>query len=417
MAGTVHVIGAGLAGLAAAVRLVKRGVPVVLHEAAPQAGGRCRSYFDRQLNAVIDNGNHLVLSGNTTMREFTRTIGSEHTLTGPDRAEFAFVDLTSGERWTVRLSEGRLPWWIFDSNARVPGTKWSDYLSLAPLLRAGPDATMTDAMRCPPALYHRLIHPLFLAVLNADPAEGSAQMAAAVIRETLAAGGKACHPLIASEGLDVSFVTPALAFLQANGARVMMQHRVRTLGFAPDDSRVESIDFGDGPQALAADDAVVLAVPPNVAAGLVPDLTTPDEYRAIVNAHFRVSPPPGCPPMIGVVNGVSDWIFAFDGRLSVTISGADHLLDESRESLALRIWDEVARACQVPATPMPVWQLVREKRATFAATPAQDKRRPGARTRWRNLALAGDWTATGLPATIEGALRSGNRAADVLHPA
>lgn len=417
MSGTAHVIGAGLAGLAAAVRLVKRGVPVVLHEAAPQAGGRCRSYFDRQLNAVIDNGNHLVLSGNTTMREFTRTIGSEHTLTGPDRAEFAFVDLTSDERWTVRLSEGRLPWWIFDSTARVPGTKWSDYLSLAPLLRAGPDATMTDAMRCPPALYQRLIHPLFLAVLNADPAEGSAQMAASVIRETLAAGGKACHPLIASEGLDVSFVTPALAFLEANGARVMMQHRVRALGFAPDDSRVASIDFGDGPQALAADDAVVLAVPPNVAAGLVPDLTTPDEYRAIVNAHFQVPPPPGCPPMIGVVNGVSDWIFAFDGRLSVTISGADHLLDESRESLALRIWDEVARACQVPATPMPVWQLVREKRATFAATPAQDKLRPGARTRWRNLALAGDWTATGLPATIEGALRSGNRAADVLHPA
>ncbi|VVE16458.1 FAD-binding protein [Pandoraea eparura] len=417
MAGTVHVIGAGLAGLAASVRLATRGVPVVLHEAAPQAGGRCRSYFDPQLNAVIDNGNHLVLSGNTTMREFTRTIGAEHTLTGPDRAQFAFVDLESDERWTVRLSEGRLPWWIFDSNARVPGTKWSDYLSLAPLLRAGPDATMTDAMRCPPALYQKLIHPLFLAVLNADPAEGSAQMAAAVIRETLAAGGKACHPLIASEGLDVSFVTPALAFLEAKGARVMMQHRVRTLGFAPDGSRVESIDFGDGPQALAADDAVVLAVPPNVAAALVPDLTTPDEYRAIVNAHFQVPPPPGCPPMIGVVNGVSDWIFAFDGRLSVTISGADHLLDESRESLALRIWEEVARACQVPAAPMPVWQLVREKRATFAATPAQDKRRPGTRTRWRNLVLAGDWTATGLPATIEGALRSGNRAADVLHPA
>ena len=416
MAGTVHVIGAGLAGLAAAVRLATRGVSVVLHEAAPQAGGRCRSYFDRQLNAVIDNGNHLVLSGNTTMREFTRIIGSEHTLSGPDRAEFAFIDLDSDERWTVRLSEGCLPWWIFDRHARVPGTKWSDYLSLAPLLRAGPDATMSDAMRCPPMLYKRLIHPLFLAVLNADPAEGSAQMAAAVIRETLAAGGKACHPLIASDGLDVSFVTPALAYLEAKGARVMMQHRVRALGYSPDGSRVESIDFGDGPQPLGTDDAVVLAVPPNVAAALVPELTTPDEYRAIVNAHFQVSPPPGCPPMIGVVNGVSDWIFAFDGRLSVTISGADHLLDESRESLALRIWEEVARACRVPSAPMPVWQLVREKRATFAATPAQDKRRPGARTRWRNLVLAGDWTATGLPATIEGALRSGNRAADVLRP-
>ncbi|MGC7556695.1 FAD-dependent oxidoreductase, partial [Pandoraea pneumonica] len=77
-----------------------------------------------------------------------------------------------------------------------------------------------------------------------------------------------------------------------------------------------------------------------------------------------------------------------------TISGADHLLDESRESLALRIWEEVAKACKISSTPMPVWPLVREKRATFAATPAQDKRRPGAKTRWRNLLLAGDWTAT-----------------------
>lgn len=414
MAGTIHIIGAGLAGLAAAVRLATRGAQVVLHEAAPQAGGRCRSYFDPQLGATIDNGNHLVLSGNTAMREFTRVIGSEDTLGGPPSAAFAFVDLDNDERWTVKLSEGRVPWWIFSDRARVPGTKWRDYLSLAPLLRAGPDATMTDAMRCPPMLYKRLIHPLFLAVLNVDPAEGSAQLAAAVIRETLAAGGSACHPLIATEGLDVSFVTPALKYLESRGARVMMQHRVRAMTYSADGGRVESLDFGNGPEWLGEDDAVVLAVPPNVAASLVPDLQTPDEYRAIVNAHYKVTPPPGSPPMVGIVNGVSDWIFAFEDRLSVTISGADHLLDESRESLAQRIWAEVAAAYRLPAEPMPVWQLVREKRATFAATPAQDKLRPAATTRWRNLVLAGDWTATGLPATIEGALRSGNRAADLL---
>ena len=63
---------------------------------------------------------------------------------------------------------------------------------------------------------------------------------------------------------------------------------------------------------------------------------------------------------------------------------------------------------------MPPWQIVRERRATFAATPAEDAKRPGAKTAWRNLFLAGDWTQTGLPATIEGAIRSGNRAADLL---
>ena len=80
------------------------------------------------------------------------------------------------------------------------------------------------------------------------------------------------------------------------------------------------------------------------------------------------------------------------------------------EELARLIWADVTRALGFSAD-MPAWQIVKEKRATFAATPAQDARRPGAPTRWRNLFLAGDWTQTGLPATIEGALRSGETAA------
>jgi uncharacterized protein with NAD-binding domain and iron-sulfur cluster len=107
------------------------------------------------------------------------------------------------------------------------------------------------------------------------------------------------------------------------------------------------------------------------------------------------------------------WLFAFPGRLSVTISAGDRLIDAPREELAKKIWSEVASLTGLPAA-LPPWQIVRERRATFAATPAQDAARPGAATRWRNLVLAGDWTDTGLPATIEGAIRSGNRAADII---
>ena len=88
------------------------------------------------------------------------------------------------------------------------------------------------------------------------------------------------------------------------------------------------------------------------------------------------------------------------------------LAREAREALAETIWREVANATGLPDD-LPPWQIVKEKRATFAATPAQDARRPGARTGWGNLFLAGDWTATGLPATIEGTIRSGFRAADL----
>jgi len=168
--------------------------------------------------------------------------------------------------------------------------------------------------------------------------------------------------------------------------------------------------FSDGRDAVAPDEPVILAVPPWVAAELVPELVVPDHFHAIVNAHFRLVPPPTAERMIGVIGGTCEWIFAFPDRLSVTISAADALCDEEREPLARRIWAEVAAIHRLPAE-LPPWQIVRERRATFAATPEQSARRPNAATRWINLHLAGDWTATGLPATIEGALQSGATAA------
>jgi hypothetical protein len=140
----------------------------------------------------------------------------------------------------------------------------------------------------------------------------------------------------------------------------------------------------------------------------------PTEFRAIVNAHFRVDPPAAQPRIIGVLNATTEWLFAFPGRLSVTVSAGDRLIDAPREDLARTIWGEVATVAGLPADPMPPWQIVRERRATFAATPEQDLKRPGAVTSWQNLVLAGDWTNTGLPATIEGAIRSGNRAAEII---
>ena len=171
-----------------------------------------------------------------------------------------------------------------------------------------------------------------------------------------------------------------------------------------------ALDVPDATMPVSAGDVVVLAVPPWVAADLVPSLSPPDDFRAIVNAHFKMAAPAGVSPILGVIGGTAEWIFAFDDRISVTVSGADAIVDQDREQLAARIWADVQKALGMDA-PMPAWQIVKEKRATFAATPAQDAKRPPAKTRWKNLFLAGDWTQTGLPATIEGALRSGETAA------
>jgi len=132
-----HIIGAGLAGLAAAVRLAEQGRQVAVYEAAGQAGGRCRSYFDAGFGAVLDNGNHLLLSGNDAAIRYLTLVGGADKLRGPARAEFDFADLKTGERWTLKINEGRWPSWLFDRGRRVPATKPLDYLAAAPLMWAG----------------------------------------------------------------------------------------------------------------------------------------------------------------------------------------------------------------------------------------------------------------------------------------
>jgi len=401
------VVGAGLAGLSAAVALREAGVAVTVSDSAAQAGGRCRSYHDPQLGLTIDNGNHLVLSGNASVARFRDTIGATTPLAGPDEAAFAFRDLRDGQSWTVRINDGPLPWWVLSRHRRVPGSRAADYLPLARLMARG-DARIDARVRPSGPVWERLLEPVLLAALNTAPAEASAALAGAVLRETVARGGRAMRPRIAEPTLSAAFIDPACGWLAARGSAVTLGRRLRALAF--DGDRVSALDWGQGPEPVADDAAVVLALPAWVAASLVPDLTVPTEHRSIVNGHFAMSPPPGAPAMLGLIGGTAEWVFAFPDRLSVTVSAAEAIVDEDRETLARRFWADIVRALGLDQ-PMPRWQVVKEKRATFAATPAQNALRPPARTRWRNLFLAGDWTQTGLPATIEGAIRSGATAA------
>lgn len=408
--GTVHIIGAGMAGLSAAVRLTDQSRRVAVHEAAAQPGGRCRSYYDHATGMLIDNGTHVVLSGNRAACSFAESIGSAAGLHAPAEAEFNFIDLPSKSRWSLRFNDGRLPWWVFDKTRRVPGTNATDYLALARLALPAADKTIGDVLACSGPIYTRLIEPLLLAALNIDPQEGSIKLASTLIRETLALGGRACRPLLARGGIGSVFVDPAIANLKRRGVSIFLRDELVALRFS--NGRVTQLEFIDRIEPLGEDDSVILAVTPNAATKLLPGLTAPTTFRGIVNAHFRIDPPHDMPAMLGVIDGTSEWIFSMPGRMSVTISSADRLFKLPREELARRIWHEVAAISGLPAA-LPPWQIVRERRATFAATPEQNARRPKPQTEWSNLFLAGDWTATGLPATLEGAVRSGYRAADL----
>ncbi|MGQ4274848.1 hydroxysqualene dehydroxylase HpnE [Terrihabitans sp. B22-R8] len=412
MPGTVHIVGAGLGGLAAAIDLVDAGYGVRFYEAAKAAGGRCRSFVDTVLGIVVDNGSHLLLSGNHAAINYLQRIDGLKEMT-QNAAEIPFVDLKNGQRWTLRPNASRLPWWVFDSSRRVPDTSPFDYLAPLGLLRATNQdgKKVGEVMDCTSPLYERLWRPVMLAALNVEPAEADARMAITLFRETFGGGGKACRPLIAHKGMSSAYIDPALRYLTERGGTFSYGRTLRGIDYEGD--RAVALDFGDEKVEIAPGDKVLLATPPVVAKAYVPGLVTPEKFKAILNLHFKIAPPPRHPIYMGMVNSRSEWLFAYDDHLSVTISAADDLMTHNREELAREVWAEVAEVTGLPAE-LPPWQINRERRATFAAIPSEAVKRPGPKTSYDNLFLAGDWTATGLPACMEGAVRSGFSAAKAI---
>ena len=388
----IHVIGAGLAGLSAACTLTEAGHKVVLFEAAGQAGGRARSYYDKQLDCRIDNGNHLLLSGNYAAMRYLKRIGTESTLTGPSEPVFSFKSLETGAGWKLRLSRGRLPFWMLSPSRRVPGTKLIDYRALLTLRKAKIDDLVTNMIDQTSPLYKNLIETLTISGLNTMPDQASAQPLAAIFAETVERGGKASQPRWAKTGLSESFVDPALAWLKARGAEIKLGTRVSTL---------------DPTQ------PTILAVPSWAAKELMPELTVPDQFESICNLHFKARLSSEEHEFHGLIGGMTEWVFARGDVISITVSAANRYATLSQDEIAAQVWRELVSAFKLPAE-MPAYRVLWEKRATFACTPAQLSKRPGPQSPRANVVLAGDWTDTGLPATIEGAIRSGEAASKLL---
>ncbi len=407
-----HVVGAGIAGLAAATALAARGERVTLYEAARHAGGRCRSYHDPKLGCRIDNGNHLVLSGNRATGAYLERIGARHRLHEIRPAAFPFLDLATGERWTLRPGRGPLPLWLADPARRPPGVPLRELGRGLGFLVSG-RADRAGAVVGAGVGYERFWDPLVTAVLNTPPAEGAAALMRPVLLETFAKGEAACRPLIAETGLGDAFVEPALAFLARSGAEVRLATPVSALDDAG--ARVCGLRLGGTTVPLGGNDAVIVATPPWITAELVPGLAPLPTFSPIVNAHFRLADDgPAEPELLGLVGGRAQWIFRRGPIASVTVSAARALVDRPADEIARRLWADVARALGRAGEPLPPWRVVKEKRATPWQSPASARNRWSARTSWRNVALAGDWVATGLPATIESAVRSGEQAVRLL---
>ena len=409
----IHIVGAGLAGLSAAVALAGDGRQVMLHEAASQAGGRCRSLLDSRLKCRIDNGNHLLMTGNNHALSYLDAIGAADRISGPVPAAYPFVDVSDASRWTLRPGRGRIPWWILDPRRRVPQTALRDYLSVLSVIAAGEGRTVAECVGQSGRLVEGFWEPLTEAVLNTPLVEASAGLLCEALKRTLMKGEPWCRPLIARQSLSATFVDPALEYLALKGVDITMSSRLR--GLQTTASRVEALDFVSRSIVLGLGDSVVLALPAAVAGDLVTGLEVPRKHQGIINAHFRLPGPavlPGGQGFLGLVGAMVHWIFVRDEVVSVTVSAANDRIQLSADEIATAAWRDVASILDADPHVLPPWRVIKERRATISQDPETVALRPATRTVFDNLYLAGDWTDTGLPATIEGAVLSGKRAAE-----
>lgn len=411
----IHIVGAGLAGLSAATILAGQGHSVRVYEANPVAGGRCRTWHDARLGRDIDNGNHLLLSGNRSAQRYLERIGAQDRMRTARDAEFAFADLAKHERWKVKMNPGPLPWWVLSPLRRIPGTSFGDYAQGLVLARAKPGQTVAEVISSRGAIWQRFWEPLTIAVLNTTPEHGEAALLWSVFAETFAQGGHKCRPMFAPGGLGNALVGPAVEFLSERGCRVAFDHALRAVDLAG--GCAAALSFANGRTVeVFPSDRVVLALPPTRLKSVLPEIEVPRDDAAILNAHFVLEDPAlaaGLPPITGLVNSTTHWAFVRGDVISLTVSAADRLglMDADPGELAPKLWKETVAGLNLGDARYVAARINKERRATFVQSPAETAKRPHARTPAGNLFLAGDFTQTGLPATVEGAIRSGETAA------
>lgn len=433
----VVIVGGGLSGLSAGVNLVAHGIPVVLLEQKPHLGGRAYSFVDAATGETVDNGQHVLIRGYAATMRLLKTIGTTSLLAMQPTPVLTFHHPSKGFR-TFRLPALPSPLHL------VAGVLGSDLFAAADrlgILRAGLAmrrcrgeseqriASMTvgewlSSVGQSEEAVRSFWEPLAVSIMNELVTSASALLFVRSLRTAFLEDRANAALAIPAVGLSDLYAIPSREFLLRQGGNVRCSTRVVKL--AASQGRMTGVTLPDGSVVEAS--AVILALPPAEAQAVLPDELVSKGFLAsssglsfspIVSTHLWFRREVMKEDVVGLIGRTTQWVFnrrrlapgeAEGEHVSATISAAHDIVGKTQEEIVAAVMRDLRSA--FGEIPEPWHSLViREKRATFSATPEAEKLRPGQTTPVRNLFLAGDWTATGLPATIEGAVISGERCA------
>lgn len=425
------VVGGGWAGLAAAVELVQHDVPVTLFEASRQLGGRARCVRFGALR--VDNGQHLMTGAYRGMLGLMRRLGIAEEDIFLRRRLHLQIRSRSGVALDLRFHDagllGRLRTLL-----TAHGLGWPGRLGVIRLMNLAHDpARVPDPDIDVQTLFERtgqsqravdlLWTPLCIGALNTPPKDASAQVFLRVLAETFTPRAETSDLLIPRTDLGTAIPEPALDAIERRGGQVQLAQRVQ--GLRVENGRIAGIQVGGAELPV---NRLVLAVPPVAALRLLaPHADAAPVVRALRNLDHApictvyLQYPPGVRlerEMLGLHDGIGQWVFdrrvcAQPGLMAVVVSSHGPHMAMGNEELGRAVADHLAAL--YPHWPEPKRRLtIREKRATFLCRPGIDRDRPGVFSGIDGCFLAGDFTATGLPSTLEGAIRSGFECAETV---
>jgi zeta-carotene desaturase len=437
MSDQVIIIGGGFAGLAAGVALAEAGKRVRLLEQKPHLGGRARSFRDPTTDSVVDNGQHLFMGCYHSTIRFLKTVGTLDRVYFQPTLKVPFLD-RDGRLSCLDCPNYPSPWHLLLGVLRSRSFSLKQKLEV---LRLGRELHSGQQNSAPAAgesvtawlsrrgqsegLQHNFWDLLCIAAMNEDPRIASAQLFERVLRLALFSSPGDSRLGIARVGLSECYTAAAAAYIEAHGGHVQTGRGVKQLLIAGGACR--GVDLSDGEK--IADVPVISAVPWYQLATMLPDdlLRTEPFFAAplalrpapIISINLWFDAPITDLEFAGLRGTTIQWLFdksrilrASDHYVSLVLSGArEHISRAKEELLAISLRELGEMLPAVREAKLLHALVIKERFATFSPCPEAEALRPPARTPLQALFLAGDWTATGLPATIEGAVQSGYTAA------